>query len=392
MLEEIRSYKGKTLFLALLCIVANFSYYPMFVSNGIGRRINTVLWILLGFVVIYDNRIAIGGRLLKLYCGLLFILILNTGIVAVATGENAFDNHFFQPVMNAFLIFFCANTLGYEIDKEKLKKICYVYMYSMLIISVLLFIFYLRGTDLNTKIYGYRYGKNEIAVLLLCGLIIACTVYEANTSIKNTIRIFAMIFFVIDILYLRCRSVMVGVVILVVSLVLNSKNIKTGFRLLITLIILAGVVFAVANPNKFDSFMNQFVYACLNSNDMNDLTSGRGDQISAGFSVFTQNLLVGVGHYHKTLDCFYVSVLVNYGLMGWPLLLMAVIPLIWSILNLKKSEPIDFCFFVISASIFVVSVLEELAPFGPGTRCYLLWLMWGILARRKRIEQLRSEG
>ena len=392
MIEAIRSYKGKTLFLAILCIVANLSYYPVFVANGIGRRVNTALWVLLGILILYDNKISFGGSLIRTYTILFALFVINSAVVSYFTGENAFDNHFFQPAMTAFVIFFCAYTLGYEIDKEKLIKICKAYFYSMLIISILLFFIYLRKTDLSTRYYEYRYGKNEISVLLMCALAIGCTVYDADTHMIKLMRVALIVFCVTDILYLRCRTVMVGIAILILVMVFSNKGIKPGLRMMITLFVIACTIFFIFNTDRFDTFLDQFIYAGRDSSDINDLSSGRSDQISYGMSVFRANELFGVGALHDTLDCFYVSVLANCGIFGWPLLVMAVVPFIWSIYNLKNADSVDLCFFVISASIFAEMISEELAPFGPGTRCYLLWLMWGILARRKRIEYLQKSA
>ena len=91
-----------------------------------------------------------------------------------------------------------------------------------------------------------------------------------------------------------------------------------------------------------------------------------------------------------TLDCFYVSVLVSYGLLGIPAIIMAIAPFLWSICNLKKRSDIGLCFFTIAGSIFLISILEELAPFGPGTRCYILWLMWGILLANDNVKTIQS--
>ena len=86
------------------------------------------------------------------------------------------------------------------------------------------------------------------------------------------------------------------------------------------------------------------------------------------------------------MDCFYVAALVSYGLLAWPLIVMALLPVIWSCKNLKNGKKEDICFFIIAVSIFFISLFEEQAPFGPGSRCYILWLMWGILL------QINSRG
>ncbi|MBP5183231.1 MAG: hypothetical protein J6331_09425, partial [Lentisphaeria bacterium] len=36
----------------------------------------------------------------------------------------------------------------------------------------------------------------------------------------------------------------------------------------------------------------------------------------------------------------------------------------------------------LAASMLTIALVEELSPFGPGTRCYILWLLWGLLVGR----------
>ena len=38
--------------------------------------------------------------------------------------------------------------------------------------------------------------------------------------------------------------------------------------------------------------------------------------------------------------------------------------------------------FILASSMFLLALLEELSPFGPGTRCYVLWLLWGLMVGR----------
>ena len=158
---------------------------------------------------------------------------------------------------------------------------------------------------------------------------------------------------------------------------------------------IAAAVYFVAHISSFHSFVDDIIYAGRDGNDLDSISSGRGTQIEEAWEVFSQNIFLGVG-VRKTTDMFYVSALTNYGLLSWPLLIMAIYPIIWSIYNLKNGDIYDVTFFIIALSIFLISLLEELAPFGPGTRCYILWLMWGILLsnkkRKKQDAKYRARG
>ena len=306
------------------------------------------------------------------------LFCINTIVVGFVNDVDAYQNHFFQPVLIACIIFFMANMLGSEIDKEGIKTICIAYFYSMTIVAIPLFFFYLKGTDLSSSVYEYRYGKNEVSVLLLCALIISCFVYKPKTKIQQFIRITATVFFLLDITLLRARSVFLGVGLLICVLIFYRHNVNKKLRYFCIICMIMISCYFYLHSDVYYTFLNRIIFAGRDANNINELSSGRSDTISTGISVFLDKPLFGVGK-RETLDCFYVSILANYGLLGIPAIVMALMPFLWSISNLKNHNDVDLCFFTIVACIIIISIVEELAPFGPGTRCYILWLMWGIL-------------
>ena len=371
------------LFLCAICVISNISYYPILVSNGWGRRLATAVWIVLGIFILLRMKIKFASSPAFYFFAVLFFLFLaNTALATMVTGRNAFDNHFFQPVMIASAIFVCSGTLQKDIGPKEIRIICRAYYDCIALMSVPLFIFYLRGTDLSSRIYSYKYGKNEIAVLLLAALIIACTVYKPKGTTQRLFQIGSVVFLVADILLLRCRSVFLGAALLLIMLILNARKMNGTLRAFLILGVVAIAITFIVRQDLFNQFLNDIVYAGRKAEDTNDLSSGRDTQIQEGLEIFSENTLFGLGKYGKTLDSFYVSALVNYGIFSWPLITLSLLPLIWSFAKLKQKTDLHLCFFVLAGSLFLLALLEELAPFGPGTRCYILWLMWGLMVGR----------
>ena len=361
------------------------------VQNGLGRKIAIAVWVILGITLI-SKKIRFGdSTIYTIYMALFVLFCINTYIVGTINDVEFYNNHFFQPVIIASLVFFVSNILGYEISKEDLKKICIAYFYSMAIISIPLFIFYLRGTDLSSSVYEYRYGKNEISVLIFCALVISLTIYQPKGFIQKLIRIIAIAFFVIDEIFLRARSVLLCLGLLICILIFCNNTINKRARFISIASVFVILLVFYFNPNVYRNFISQIVYAGRDANSISDLSSGRSDTIITGIEIFLENPLFGVGK-RGTIDCFYVSILASDGLLGLPGIIMALMPFVWSIRNLKNHSDVDLCFFSIAASLFLISILEELAPFGPGTRCYILWLMWGILLVNNQGSGLKQEA
>ncbi|OWV16439.1 hypothetical protein B7990_11920 [Fibrobacter sp. UWB4] len=368
----------ETLFLCIACVLSNVSYYPALVSSGMGRIFAIAIWIFLAITLLFRGVCFASSSFFHAHLLLYFIVTLNTVITSVVNDVNAFYNHFFPVVTISTIILIVAIRYGLNFKTVDLKRICVSYYITTSIMAILLFAFYLRGSDLSSSVYGYVFGKNEIAVMLVSSLIIGSILYEPDNRLKRVFKIVSILFLLTDILYLRCRSSFLGVIFLLGTLSIYSNRMTQKLRITVILGLFAVTVYFFANPDSFDTFLNQIVYAGRDASDISDLSSGRDVEVSMGLKLFRNSPLFGLGRM-STVDCFYVSALANYGLLAWPLIAMALLPVIWACTNLKKGKKEDLCFFILAFSMFFISLFEEQAPFGPGSRCYILWLMWGIL-------------
>ena len=136
------------------------------------------------------------------------------------------------------------------------------------------------------------------------------------------------------------------------------------------------------NENIRSYFVKYILYAGRESTSMNSLTSGRSDEWKAFFSYCEDNWLFGMGATKR--ESLILTALLVFGVVGGvPVLLMSVYPLIWGLRRLKGDE--EYMTFTSIAMVYWVnSFFEQQAPFGPGAKCYLLWLMFGILSVQRK--------
>lgn len=390
MRKVMRGYSEGSLWICIACVISNIADYPAMVSSGLGRTVAISFWFLLLVSLIFKG-IGLYGN--SYFCAHLFFYALfcvNTAITEIVNDVDAFSERFFFVVTISTLVLIVAMRYGYDFNSKDLKRVCIWYYITTSIMSLPLFLFYLRYSDLSTSAYDYNYGKNEIAVVLLCSLVIGCILYEPNNALKKLFKYVSILFILVDMLYLRCRSSYLGVAFLFGTLSIYSNKITQKLRVAVVLGILAVSLYFLANPESFDTFLNQIIYAGRDSSDVSSLSSGRDVQVKWGINAFLDSPFFGYGR-GVYVECFYVSALAHYGLLAWPLIAMALLPVIWACINLKNGKKEDLCFFIIAVSMFFVSLFEMQAPFGPGVRCYILWLMWGILLQvnnRNRITQI----
>ncbi len=366
--------------LLFVCMISNISYYPDFVGVSTIRLVTIGLWGLLAIVSMKTKLYL--NQSMQTMLAAFFMFIMVSFVSFIAGNEAVFQNHFFFTIIIAIVILMVGLFLGNSFTKEDIKRLCKCYMYITVIMAVFLFLFYLRGTDIYSIQYMYRSGKNEIAVLLMCALAIVFTVYDPKNTIQYAFQFFSIAILIVDIFLLKCRSVMLAIVPMFLFVLISKKYLNKKFRIIFISLIAVGAIFLLLNKEYLDIIINQFIFANRDSTSVDDLSSGRLDQIKEGLKVFNENWLIGVGD-RKTLDCMYVSILANYGILCFPIVIMAIYPVIWAFKNLfsKKSnrDSIAVCFLFIALGMFIVSFLEELAPFGSGVRCYILWLLFGML-------------
>ena len=121
------------------------------------------------------------------------------------------------------------------------------------------------------------------------------------------------------------------------------------------------------------------------SSDLATLSSGRDYHWYIFKTEFYDYLFMGTGGTY--LESMPLAVLMSYGLIGGiPVLLFAIKPLCYAIKERKSKKYQLYTVLVISISLTMLinSIFEEQAPFGPGVKCYFLWLICGLYIGKKK--------
>jgi len=107
------------------------------------------------------------------------------------------------------------------------------------------------------------------------------------------------------------------------------------------------------------------------------LSAGRIVLLQDGWSVFLIHPLLGVGNYYT--ENFQLSSLDNFGIIGGGLLiLISMIPVYhFAIKQFFTRDRITYVTSLLGILFLVDSIFEAESPFGPGVRCFILWLLIG---------------
>lgn len=381
--------KRRPSILTVVCMIgfflSNISYLPYFTVNGLTQYLSYPAWALILATVFLYGQWYLALRDVKF----VIILLGSIGLMAILQGVASKD-YFSSLLTKCFILVMIIMLAGGLIartgktqDAENL--LFYAYIAATFILCVVVFEQYLLGQDLSSTIYSYK-SKNETAFLATASVTMLLFMkQEKETKFRALMKYGLILFFIFIIACMRCRSMLIGVTAALLARLFYKDGSK-GMKIFIVLVFVA-VGLGLLNNRFYDELVNNILFASRDSTDMNELSSGRLDQIAYGWERFKNNILLGTGD-TATVDCFYISALMQYGLfMGSALIVLGVYPLTWGLYNYRRIKtPVCMIMIVCALAFIIGGIFEENAPFGPGARCYISWFLFGYL----RVQQIHG--
>lgn len=361
--------------LPLICILCNISQLPDAWGNRFISLAYEGLLIFVFFYSIYKRGFAVSvPRGLILICvtivGFLFVarIIMRHGYI---TANLTF------PMLLCVFVLLTGCQAGCLIDKEKaIKNIVYAYVFSSIYIAIVIFFSYFSGVDwLNAEGYIYL-AKNSVAVIFLTSIVL---IYYFILPKQKLLSILIILMFSYMIFVLKSRAaIFVWCIFIVYVLCINQKNFI--LRLFGILLCVVSVVYVLKNEYLYEIIVEKII---LNNRtaDLSTVSSGRDEHYKLFAKIFPENWLIGTGGIY--LESFPLAVLGSFGVIGAiPVFALSFYPIIMLIVNRKNSREIDkrlvTVVFILNILLWANGVFEELTPFGPGVKCYMLWLLTGL--------------
>lgn len=365
-----------TLLFMLVIFTTNISQLPIFFTFIIIKYLVYLLWILLFFFSLFNNKLYIPKNYKTLI--LFFVVIISSLIFEVLTNNKYIRSSMMVSLFISMFVFFIGKINSYSLSIRDFDKILNTYVISTLIVCLYIFIiFFADDLGLNSRIYAYD-SKNSIGQIAYSALIILIF----NNSKINYNRIFrklSILFLFFFIIILRSRATILGLVIsALIFLLSKSRSKKNKSKVIISIILLS--VILIINQNARDIIIKNILLAGRNVNDLDDISSGRISIITTFPSLIKDNRITGIGDIY--FECFPLSVILNLGIIsGSFLLYISYAPFFYSLRNKDKSIYNEM-FFYIAIGFVVNSIFEGLTPLGPGVKCYILWMLYGLLEEK----------
>ncbi len=369
---------------ALVCFLSNLSQLPLLVGLGLSSTIAIFVWLCFtGYCVLYGINWRIGTSLIPLILcsvGILSFLVISEFVSGMAYLSSSLVYPFF---LSMFILFLGYN-IGEYINKKDLEWITFAYIAGAVFVGGNIFFEYLINADVADRVYAYA-SKNSIAQILLTAflLLVFCKIAGKKARVK-VVSISLAMFFAISILLLKSRATIFAFpFLLLFAFLLGSKKDKY-FRWKVVLLITAIVVYFVFFPQMYESIINDIILGGRGNESLDEISSGRVSEWESFFDDLGGGWLWGIGAVKR--ESLILTSILSFGFpIGLLFIGIALVPLFYAVRRLKNGKIITKLLFYIAFCYFINSIFEQLAPFGPGVKCYFLWLIFGFnLAQNKQ--------
>lgn len=367
--------------IVLACILCNLTQIPTLYNNRMLSLGYSAVWLLLMIIMlVYDPQVDIRYFILPaLFDAYCIILSFIKG------GYTSSD--LFRPVNLCTFILLIGILAGKYLEESDLKKISSAFILSSLIVAIYLYFDIFRGIDWAST-EGYLYGaKNSAGQIFLTAIILLALFFFKKQKVVSVIL---CSFFGALIIMMKSRATLLTLVLVIIYIVLFAIK-RPLYKVIGICIIIAVAITILTDESLYNLYVNQIM---LNNKDINDfsaITSNRDVHYEFFERYFGQCWLVGTGGTY--LESMPLAVLMSYGVLGGiPVLLYSLFPLYIGIKDANKRKDYRiFCHTIISLGLvmWINGVFEEQSPFGPGVKCYFLWLVTGVfLGYKKRRKEM----
>ncbi len=366
--------------LCFTCFITIISQLPLLIDRGLNNVFSSGIWIFfLVFMMLYKKQILLYHSMLgplMTFVGLsLFMLCMR-----VVSHGGYWESSLFRNIALATFVLWCGSYIGNYVTQKDLEAAGKAYVLASVVVAINIYLEFFRGADISGVSYLYA-TKNSIAVILVTAIIIVLQQGFKKKFLPNLINIFIIAFLVFLILIMKCRAMIVALPIIVAVTIVASPR-TTRVKGIAVLLCIASLIL-LSNDGLYDVFLNDILYAGRGST-LAEASSGRMGEWSRFFVDMKGKWALGDGKTKR--EALILASYMQYGvIIGSVVIAYAVWPLIWSVKKGFRRHANVFLLFLIAMTYVLDSFFEQLAPFGPGVRCFYLWFLLGILMANPRL-------
>lgn len=360
--------------ISFCCFVTVFSQLPQIVEAGLSSLLSQFVWaICFAWLLLMQNCYVTRSKIQFPFIIVVFISLYMV-VVGLVTGTPYYTSSLYVSLLLSTFMLIIGILVAPKLSKSDVLCCGKAYVLAAFIVAVITFFTYFLGTDITGS--GYIYGsKNSLAVILLTAAVILISRLGERKK-KRWVSYLLIAFFIFMIAIMKCRAALVSIpIIILIALMGTSLPRKVKVLIIFSCLVFC---FLLLNDRIYDIIINEILFAGR-GDSLADSSSGRWDMWANFLDTMEGKWLIGDGTTFQ--ESLILASIVKYGfIVGSVFILYALWPLYKGIRwYLKNKSEFAFLLVMISTIYFIVGIFEMLSPYGPGARCFYLWILLGIL-------------
>lgn len=355
--------------LTIICSI--ISQLPLMLNSTLGLVLK-FMWIPFGlFVLIKAGKCFVDNILTPWY---VFIIIFTIYLCVINPfGINSYFGADYNNILLSTIICIVSYSFWYCYGSTKLiKLISIVILITGVIFAYELFIQSLRFISLESRAEIYR-AKNSAAQILLSCLLITY-IFLKNQKGKSKIIVYiSIILLTIIIFILKSRATLASLFFVIIYFILHIKNKKVKKNLL--WLSFGACLLILVIPSLYNLIVENILFNNRDSTNLDDLSSGRLTIIHDIWNEYLSSPILGLGNTY--IDCMPISILIQFGILGFIFVFIFLYKVYTIALKISKYSKIGECAYLLFISYMVNSLFEAQPPFGPGAKCFFVWMFLG---------------
>lgn len=258
-------------------------------------------------------------------------------------------------------------------DDKFFNKICVITLLAAFVVAIVIYRDFLLNSSIADLKYAYD-AKNSMGQILLNTVIICFLGFLPHGKVKRGAYIALILFLLLEIFLLKSRATLVGLGFVIAYMAFGIRN--KFYKRAIWFVLIGGAVYLVANSEMRSILVDNILFANRDVSDLDDLSSGRIHLIEMRLSQMDGHLFFGIGNFY--LDCFPIAILGQYGIFGAAIVFAYIA---WLAKTANKTigtkTKYGLIAFLLFWTLMLNALFEAQPPFGPGMKCFPLWMMLG---------------
>lgn len=376
--------KNSSFYFAVVCCIISQIFKALDLE---GSGILKLSWLIPFTIFILFRTKHIFSKTISQYYVFLIVFVFYCACCEAITGASYIGADINNISISIFIL---ATSYAYGMNvqniEKSLNKLAWSFFAASFVYGIAVYIKFLMGADMFSIIYAYD-DKNSAAQIFLSACVILFTLYKPFNTMQKIIMytLIALLLYIMFIL--KSRATLVGFFLVIGYFIFAYNNKKVRYILFGSILLI--ILFIVTNPSLYRTVVEGILFANRDSSDINSLSSGRVEQMRKCIDLFFSSPLIGIGN--KYFDCFPVIILTQYGIIGATIVFVFLgrrIKECYSLLN--KTNMLDLCAYLLMATYLLNSLFEAQPPFGPGVKCFPLWMIWGIMLSNKNRNRVKK--